>query len=220
MAEITLVAEPGRATGSAESRRLRRTGRIPGVVYGHAVEPTSVSVDARELRLALTGESGVNQLLSLEVGGTTHLTLARVLQRHPVRNTVIHIDFQVVSRTEVVTADVPVVVVGEARAVAAERGVVEHPLTTLAVQARPGSIPTAIEVDVTDLAVGDTIRVGQLRLPSGVSTEVDPEEPVVLAAVSEVAAEAAELQAEADAEQAANAGTAANAGGAPAPREG
>lgn len=196
MAEITLVAEPGRATGSPESRRLRAAGRIPGVVYGHGVTPEAVSVDARDLRHALTGESGVNQLLSLQVGATSHLAMARVLQRHPVRGTVTHVDFQVVSRDEVISADVPVVLVGEAKAVEVERGVIEHVLGSLTVHARPGSIPPTIEVDITALAVGDAIRVGQLRLPAGVTTGVDVDEPVVVAAASAVAAEVAEIESE------------------------
>ena len=109
MAEITLVAEPGRTTGSSESRRLRAAGRIPAVVYGHGMEGLSVSVDGRELRHALSGDAGTNQLLELKIGSDSHLAMARVLQRHPVRHTVMHVDFQVVSRDEVISAEVPLV---------------------------------------------------------------------------------------------------------------
>lgn len=212
MAEITLVAEPGRATGSAASRRLRTAGRVPAVVYGHGVDPASVSVDGRELRIALSGSSGVNQLLSLDVAGTRHLALARVLQRHPVRGTVTHVDFQVVSRDEVVSAEVPVTIVGEARAVEQERGVVEHVLASLTIKAKPGSIPEVVEVDVTDLRIGDTIRVAQLPLPAGVTTDVDPEEAVVVAAGSSVTTEVVEEE-EAEAEAAAGQGGAGETGG-------
>lgn len=214
MAEITLVAEPGRAKGSPASRRLRATGRIPAVIYGHGIEAEAVSVDARDFRAALSGDAGVNQLLSINVGGTDHLALARVLQRHPVRNTVIHVDFQVVSRTEVISADVPIVLVGEAIDVERNRGVLEHTLQSLTIHARPGDIPNAIEVDVTQLSIGDAVRVGDLKLPRGVTTEVDGEEPVVMAAASEVAAEAEELEAEeaAAAAAAAEGETAAGAG--------
>ncbi|HET9072559.1 MAG TPA: 50S ribosomal protein L25 [Acidimicrobiales bacterium] len=212
MAEITLVAEPGRATGSAASRRLRTAGRVPAVVYGHGADPASVSVDGRELRIALSGSSGVNQLLSLDVAGTRHLALARVLQRHPVRGTVTHVDFQVVSRDEVVSAEVPVTIVGEARAVEQERGVVEHVLASLTIKAKPGSIPEVIEVDVTDLRIGDTIRVAQLPLPAGVTTDVDPEEAVVVAAGSSVTTEVVEEE-EAEAEAAAGQGGAGETGG-------
>jgi large subunit ribosomal protein L25 len=213
MAEITLVAQPGRATGSPESRRLRASGRIPAVVYGHGIDAESVSVDAREVRSALSGDAGVNQLLSINVDGTDHLALARVLQRHPVRNTVIHIDFQVVSRTEVISADVPIILVGEAKSIEQNRGVLEHTLQSLTIFARPGEIPNAIEVDITEMVIGDAVRVGDLKLPRGVTTEVDVEEPVVMAEASEVAAEAEELE-EAEAEAAAEAAEGESAAGA------
>jgi large subunit ribosomal protein L25 len=206
MAEITLVAQSGRTTGSPESRRLRTAGRIPAVVYGHGIDAESVSIDGRELRTALSGVAGVNQLLNLEVGGTTHLALARVLQRHPVRGTVVHVDFQVVSRNEVISADVPLILVGEAKAVENERGVLEHPLQTLTINATPGTIPNSIEVDISGMAIGDTIRVSDLPFPRGVTTDVDPEEAVVVAAASAVSAEAEELEAEDAAEAAEAAG--------------
>jgi large subunit ribosomal protein L25 len=196
MPEITLVAQPGRPTGSPEARRLRASGRIPAVVYGHGIHAEPVAVDGRELRIALSGEAGVNQLLNLEVAGTRHLALARVLQRHPVRGTLVHVDFQVVSRTEILSADVPVVLVGEAKAVETGGGVIEHPLQSLTINAMPGDIPNSIEVDITDLAIGDTIRVGDLPLPAGVTTDVDPDESVVVAALSEVNAEVEGLEAE------------------------
>jgi large subunit ribosomal protein L25 len=207
MAEITLVAEAGRTTGSPESRRLRTAGRIPAVIYGHGIDAESVSVDGRDLRHALSGDAGVNQLLNLEVGGTKHLALARVLQRHPVRGTVVHVDFQVVSRNEVISADVPIVLVGEAKAVESERGVIDHPLQSLTITATPGTIPNSIQIDISKLTIGDTIRVSDLDLPRGVTTDVDPDEAVVVAASSSVSAEAEELEAEEAAEhEAAEAG--------------
>lgn len=214
MAEITLVAEPGRTTGSSESRRLRAAGRIPAVVYGHGVEGISVSVDGRDLRHALSGDAGTNQLLELKIGSESHLAMARVLQRHPVRRTVLHVDFQIVRRDEVISADVPLVLTGEAKNVEREGGVVEQPLTSLAVNATPGRIPSAIEVDVTDLSVGEGIRVGDLKLPSGVSTEVAGDEIVVIGSISRVAEVVEEVEA-AEAAGAAEAVAEAVEGGAP-----
>lgn len=189
MADYTLAAEPGRRTGSAESRRLRAAGRVPAVVYGHGMEGISVSVDGRELRHALSGESGLNQLLSLEVGSDTHLALARSLQRHPVRHTLLHVDFQVVRRDEVISADVPIVLTGEAKAVEQEKGIVEQPLNALTVNATPARIPSHIEVDVSDLVVGGAVRVGDLKLPSGVSTDIAPDEIIVVASVTRAVVE-------------------------------
>ncbi len=196
MAEFTLIAEPGRATGSSESRRLRAAGRIPAVVYGHGIDGISVSVDGRELRHALSGDAGLNQLLSLQVGSDTHLAMARSLQRHPVRHTVLHVDFQIVRRDEVISAEVPVFLTGEAKAVEQENGIVEQVLTSLTVNATPDRIPSNIEVDISALTVGEGIRVGDLRLPDGVTTDVSPDDPVVMASVTRAAVEeAAEAEA-------------------------
>ncbi|MHB1498120.1 MAG: 50S ribosomal protein L25, partial [Acidimicrobiales bacterium] len=157
MAEITLVAETGRPRGSAASRRLRHAGRVPAVVYGHGMEPLAVSVGARDLRTALL--HGSNQVLTLEVGKDRHMVLARQLQRHPVRHAVSHVDFQVVRSGEVVSAEVPIVLVGTASQVEMARGVVEHVLSTLTVRTTPSQIPSEIKADVSALEVGGAIRV-------------------------------------------------------------
>lgn len=190
--EVTLTAETGRELGSRASRRLRRAGRIPGVLYGHGSEPVSLSVDARELRAALMTEAGLNALINLDVGGTTHLAVAKQLQRAAIRGVVEHVDFQIVRRDEIIAADVPVHLVGSADAVLKADGVVTQELNSLTVHATPGAIPPVIEVDVTVLEPGGTIRVGDLRLPGGVTTDLDPEAPVVSATVSTTAAEVVE----------------------------
>ena len=197
MQEVSLAADPARPTGSAASRRLRAAGKVPAVLYGHGVVPQSLAVDARDLRAALSGEAGMNALISLDVGGTNHLAMARQLQRDPLRGTLSHVDFVIVRRDEVVTADVPVRLVGEAQAVERNDGLVEQQMFALAVAARPGDIPAAVDVDISGLVIGEAIRVGDLKLPAGVSTDIDPEEPVVVAQASLVsveveAAEAAE----------------------------
>jgi large subunit ribosomal protein L25 len=227
MPEITLVAEAGRPTGSRASNRLRHAGRIPGVIYGHGTEPVPISVAGRDLRAALTTQAGMNALLSVEVGGQAHLTLAREVQRHPVRNTVIHVDFQIVRRDEVVSAEVPVAIVGEAHAVDTGGGVVEQPLTNLTIRATPAAIPASIEVDVAAMSIGDTIRVGDLALPEGVTTELDPDEPVVIARAGEVieevpaeGAEEAEGEAAATPSAAAPTSERATAGEGPSPSPG
>ncbi|MGH9207270.1 MAG: 50S ribosomal protein L25, partial [Acidimicrobiales bacterium] len=114
MPEVTLAAEAGRPTGSSSTRRLRARGKIPGVVYGHGSDPIPVAVGAREFQIAMSGEAGLNTLLSLEVGKGSYLTLARDIQRHPFRNVVTHVDFQIVRRDEVISAEIPINLVGEA----------------------------------------------------------------------------------------------------------
>ncbi len=179
MAEITLVAEVGRTLGSSATRRLRAEGKIPGVVYGHGTDPVPVAVAARELRIALNTDAGANALLSLQAGDTTYLTLARVLQRHPVKGTVTHVDFQIVRRDEVIAADVQLNLVGEAIEVHHGDGLVEQQLFSLTVKALPTHIPNSLDVDISALTIGGAIRVADIALPEGVSTEVDPETAIV-----------------------------------------
>jgi large subunit ribosomal protein L25 len=211
MAEITLPVDTGRPVGTRSSGRLRAAGKIPGVVYGHGIEPLPVAVDARALRAALSTEAGLNALLNLEVDGQSHLTLARELQRHPVRHTVLHVDFQVVRRDEVISADVPINLEGDAVAVHQGDGVVDQQLFNLAVHATPTKIPNAITVDVSGLAIGDTVRVADLPLPEGVSTDVDPEQAVVVGQPPQVSEEDLVTEAEAEAAAAAEVAEAAEA---------
>jgi large subunit ribosomal protein L25 len=180
MEEVTLAADTTRALGTRPSRRLRAQGRVPAVLYGHGIDPVALAVDGRELRNALTGEAGLNALINLEVDGTKHLAMARHLQRHPVRGGVSHVDFVIVRRDEVVGADIPVHLVGEASEVLKEDGIVEQTLFTLTIRALPADIPGAIEVDVSELTIGATIRVGDVKLPAGVETDADPDDAVVV----------------------------------------
>lgn len=180
MAEVVLAAETGRPKGSRAARRLRREGKIPGVIYGHGSDPLPVAVGARELRVALNGEAGANQLLSLDTGSGTYLTLAREMQRHPVAQTVTHVDFIIVRRDEVISADVPISLVGEAIEVQHGDGLVEQQMFTLTINALPSDIPSGLEADISELTIGGQVRVSDLTLPSGVTTEVDPETAVAI----------------------------------------
>ena len=199
MDEVSLVADVGRVKGSAEARRLRAAGKVPAVLYGHGIEPLPLAVGSRDLRAALTSDSGLNALISLDVAGKRHLAMARQLQRHPVRRTIDHVDFVIVRRDEIVAAEVPVHLVGEAEAVERVDGLVEQQLFAVEVHAKPGDIPNAIEVDISGLEIGEAIRVGDLKLPAGVTTEVDPEDTVVAGQASRVSAEVEEDEAAAEA---------------------
>lgn len=205
MAEITLPVESGRSIGSRSAGRLRAAGKIPGVVYGHGIDPVPVAVEARALRAALTTEAGLNALLNLEVDGASHLTLARELQRHPVRHTVTHVDFQVVRRDEVMSVDVPIALVGDAVEVLRGDGVMDQQVFSLTVQATPALIPNVIEIDVSGLRIGDAVRVGDLSLPEGVGTEVDEEVAIVIGQPPQVSEGDLVTEAEAEAEAAAEA---------------
>ncbi len=179
MPEVTLAAEAGREIGSSSTRRLRAQGKIPGVVYGHGSDPIPVAVGAREFQIAMSGEAGLNTLLSLEVGKGSYLTLARDIQRHPFRNVVTHVDFQIVRRDEVISAEIPINLVGEAIEVHHGDGVVDQQLFTLHIKAKPADIPPSVDIDISGLTIGGSLHVSDITIPGGVELETDPEATVV-----------------------------------------
>jgi len=179
MSETILTAEVGRRAGSSDSRRLRAEDKIPAVVYGHGMDPISVSVDRRELRQALSGAAGMNTILDLSVDGTVYPTLIKDVQRHPVKRSVQHIDFIQVNLNEEIVVSVPIHLVGEAKEVAANNGLVDLTMQELEVRTTPRSIPDGITIDVTDMTMDTVIRIADLPLPAGVTAEGDPEAPVV-----------------------------------------
>jgi large subunit ribosomal protein L25 len=181
MSEITLIAKTDRETGTRATRRLRREGLIPAVVYGHGIDPVSIAVNGPDLRVALSGEAGLNQLIDLDADGKSYLVLAKVLQRHPVRGTLQHVDFQITSRDETVTVEVPITVVGDAVEVRHAGGAVDQQVYTISVSARPGNIPTNIDVDISHLQPGDIFRVADLVLPDGVVAAGEPETAIAIA---------------------------------------
>jgi large subunit ribosomal protein L25 len=213
MPEIKLVAETGRSHGSASARRLRHAGKIPAVVYGHGIEAMPVAVDARALRAVLSTDAGTNVVVELELAGTQHLAMAKDIQRHPVRGTLAHVDFLVVNRNEVVSVDVPIVVTGESAEIKAAGAVIAQELHTLTVHTTPDRIPNSIEVDISSLAVGASIRVGDLSLPGGVSSDVDEETVVVVGQIPQVELPAEPEAAEGEGEGEAGAAPEAEAAG-------
>ena len=131
MTETILHAESGRTTGSAAARRLRAEGKIPGVVYGHGMDPVSISVDRRELRQAVSGTAGMNTIIDLTVDGTVYPSLIKDVQRHPVRLNSAHIDFIQVNLNEEIVLSVPIRLEGEAKAVSNGGGLVDLSMNEL-----------------------------------------------------------------------------------------
>ena len=125
MSETILNAETGRRTGSSDSRRLRAEDRIPAVVYGHGMDPISISVNRRELRVALSGAAAMNTILDLTVDGKVYPSIIKDIQRHPVKRNVAHVDFIQVNLNEQITVSVPFVLEGEAKDVLANNGLVD-----------------------------------------------------------------------------------------------
>jgi large subunit ribosomal protein L25 len=176
--QVTLAARPRDGGGKGEARALRREGRVPVIAYGMGIDPTPLSVDALELYHALHTDAGANAVLRLSIGGTNHLALAREVQRHPVRRDVLHVDFVTVSRTQRVSAAVPIVLEGEAPGVDTG-GVVEQSLFSLNIEALALEVPDQLPLDISDLDVGDVKRVSDIALPQGVDALDDPDTTVV-----------------------------------------
>ena len=185
-----LAADTGRNSGTRSSKRLRTTGNIPGVLYGLSDDSIPLSVKWPELRLALTTDAGVNAVIQLEVDGKRHMSIVKDIQRHPVRRDVIHVDFLRIDPNQKVTVDVPVIMIGDALEVTQANGMVDQNLFSLTVDAPPMSIPNELEVDISNLTVGDAIRVGDIGLPEGVTTEADPEETVAVGMITRSTLEA------------------------------
>jgi large subunit ribosomal protein L25 len=192
MSQTKLVATSGRPTGSAAARRLRAEGHIPGVLYGHGMSPISVTVERRELRVALSGPAGANTVLALEVDGKSYPAVVKEMQRHPIKRTVSHIDFLQVNMNEEITVSVPVRIEGEAKAVLSAGGLVDPAVDTIDVLTTPNNMPNEFVIDVTDMQLGDVIRLADVPMPAGVTATGDPEMPVVTVLQTRAAAAAAE----------------------------
>ncbi len=175
MATNLLTAETGRTRGTRPSRRLRRTGRVPAVVYGMGDNPIAVSVDRADLRGALSTDAGLNALITLEVDGDRQLSIVKDLQRHPVRRDVLHVDFLRIDPDHEVEVDVPLVLIGEAKKVTQASGMVDQVMHQVPLLAKPSDIPTEVTADVSDLEVGSSLRVNDIELPAGVTPAGDPD---------------------------------------------
>ena len=173
MSQVTLSATTSRQLGTRHSRRLRANGYIPAVVYGHGTNPTPVEVDAKAFRTAVSGDHGLNTVINLTSDAGNFTVMARVIQRHPVKGTVQHIDFQVIDTTKGVVVEVPIHVIGDAVDVRHHDWEVNQLAFSVMLEALPSKIPTHITVDISDLKVGGTIRLADLQLPDGVQPGQD-----------------------------------------------
>jgi large subunit ribosomal protein L25 len=191
--QVQLSAQSRTHQGKGAAGRLRKQGRVPGIMYGFQVDPTAVSVDALELYHALHTDAGLNAMIRLDVGGEEHLTIARDLQYHPVRGDVLHVDFLAVDTKSQISVEVPVHIIGDDDIVEA---VVNQVLYTVPILVRPLDVPNYVEMSVEGMVIGDVKRVEDLRgvLPEGGEFDIDPDRTVVTinAPVTEAELEALE----------------------------
>lgn len=207
MASLKSVIRQGKQTRSS-LRKLRATGVIPAVVYGYGAKNTSVKVDEIEF-IKTIREVGRNGVIELAVGSKSIKVMVSDYQYDSLKNQITHVDFLAINMKEELTVDVPVVLVGESVG-ASEGGVVQQPLFNLQVTTTPDAIPENIEVDITELAIGDSYLVGDLDATDKYAIENDKEEAVVTVVppteepaedAEEVAAEEADAVAEEEEEE-------------------
>jgi large subunit ribosomal protein L25 len=179
---VKLEVQERESLGSRETRRLRRTGLIPGVLYGRS-KPHAIAVPERDLRRALTGKGGLHAILDVVLQGqqSTHPSILKDYQTDPIRGTVTHIDLHEVRLDQPISAAVTVQLTGEAKG-AKEGGVLSQVTREVNVEALPMEIPEHLELDITGMEIGDSLRVADLPLREGVTYLDDPE--TVLASVA------------------------------------
>jgi large subunit ribosomal protein L25 len=204
---MKFVAFERKLQGTGASRRLRISGRTPGIVYGGTGEPLLIELDHNALFHAIKKEAFHSSILEMELGGATHKVLLRDLQMHPYKPQVQHIDFQRVEATTRMTVKVPLHFSGEENspAVKAEKCLVNHVVTELTISCLPADIPEFIAIDLSGMKKGHSLHVNDVTLPKGVKVVTKGQVNPVLASVTAIAeeAEAAPAAAAADAKGAA-----------------
>jgi len=180
MQQTQMKIEARISTGKGISRKLRAAGRIPGVVYGRGMEPVPVSLEPKALAAAIAGEGGMNNLITLQGGGSLDQTVVIVadMQIDPLKGNTEHVDLHRVNMNEKVRVNVPVSLKGTAAGVK-EGGLLDFAHHSLHIECLPGSIPEHIEIDISDIKIGHSIHVQDISLPAGVKCLENPKSSVV-----------------------------------------
>ena len=186
MSTATLSATLRSESGKGAARALRRAGSVPAVIYGHKRQAMSLSVPTRELERLLERVSAETTVVELSIDGKVSRTLIREIQKHPYKKQLVHVDFLELVAGEMITVNVPLVIVGVSVGVRSFGGILDQTMRELEVTVDPSAIPNHIDVDVSALGVGDSIHVSDLKLPAGVTVLDDPEASVVVVAAPKV----------------------------------
>lgn len=184
MAEVVIDVVPRTEFGKNPSRRLRRSGMIPGIVYGSNKPPVPISVDPKQVLKVLRSESGVNSIFLLNLVGKDQRRHAMIkdYQRDPVTSRLQHADFIRIQMDEAIEVNVPIQTVGEAPGVKLDLGILDMPLREIRIESLPADIPDSIKVDISSLKIGDALRVGDLQVPPRVKILTDPSQTVAVVA--------------------------------------
>ena len=170
-AVFELAGEPRAQLGRTDSRRLRKAGRVPAVIYGGGQAPESLVLDHNALSRHMSREAFYTSILTLNLGSKTQQVVVKDVQRHPVKPQVMHLDFQRVVEDQEITLHVPIHFIGEASAkgVKEQGGVVDHLMTDVEVICLPRYLPEYLEIDVTELELNEIYHLSDIKLPEGVS---------------------------------------------------
>jgi large subunit ribosomal protein L25 len=172
MKAISLAASPRTLIKTTGSKKVRRGGGLPGVVYGNG-EPQTVELEAKQFGKAVKSTEAKNFLVELEIEGKKSIALVQDIQRNPLTNMFIHVDFKRLTKDSVVTAKVPLRPVGTAEGVK-QGGVLFTPMHTVTLEGRPADIPESLEPDISHLEVGQSVYLEELVLPKGVTATGSP----------------------------------------------
>lgn len=191
--QAKLTAQKRTQAGRNAIKKIKAEGLVPAVIYGAKQETIKLQVRGRELSDVFSHAAGENILVDLEIldgdNKTNTLALIQEVQHHPLKKDILHVDFQAISATEKMIAEVAIVAVGEAIGVRTFGGLLEHILRSFEVECYPKDLPEIVEVDVSNLNVGDSLHVKDLPLPEGVVAVTDGEQTVVAVVEPRVEAE-------------------------------
>lgn len=176
--ESVIKAQTREGRGKGDARKLRAKGMVPGVLYGHGVEPVAISLASQDLLHFFRATHGAATVVDLEVDGTKHMAIPREIQRDHLHGRYVHIDFLAVRRDEKVKMSVDIHEVGEAPGVKTG-GVIEHHLREVEIECLPGDVPEQITADVSSLELGDMLHLADIPPPSGVTFLTDLDTPVI-----------------------------------------
>jgi large subunit ribosomal protein L25 len=177
MATANLNASARSDRGKGVARKLRQSGQVPAIIYGHSRQPQSLAIDTRELERLLERVAAASTVIELAIDGRTARTLIREIQRHPVKRSIIHVDFQELVAGEKVTVSIPLVFTGSSEGVRGG-GILDQVMHELEIRVDPSNIPNHVDVDVTPLQIGHSIHVRELNIPAGVEV-LDDEDATV-----------------------------------------
>ena len=181
-----VIAESRELSGSSASKKLRRSGKVPGVVYGSNDKPTLIQLDHNQISLALDVESFHSSILELKIGNSNEKVLLRDYQLHPFKRQVNHIDFQRVDEKRRIHTNVPLHFIGEENSPAVKMagGLISHILNDVEITCLPKDLPSFIEIDLSDLEIGNSLHISQLNFPEGVEPVLHgQDDPVVVTAI-------------------------------------